>query len=294
MSHRRRSSSQSILRNIISYIFSFVLSMALFAMTLLFIARYGVFDDENFISMLDDDYYRLCMEHIEDQANYYTLPTGIGTSVLEDVFSIDDVRYDVSRYVISAFDGVEYKPDMKVLENKLSDNVRNFFKADGVTITGETEDIISAYVEDIVNIYKACVEMPGLDMIVQIRNVFLTYYRYGMIACGIVIVLLIAFIIKLHHYPHRSMRYLAYACGGSALMSFVIPFILYQSGRYKGLGLNPEYFYHFGVSLVEYLLKLCMFSALLWAVVMIVLIVIIAALRSKQMSRRHHHSHSDF
>ena len=74
-------------------------------------------------------------------------------------------------------------------------------------------------------------------------------------------------------------------------MCFVVPSYMYLSGVYLGLNFTPQYFYHFGTSLVAHVLKLCMFAGLGLLVVTVVLILVIASLRGRSASHGGHHRH---
>ena len=276
----------------VSLIFSFFLSLSLLAITALLVVRLGVLSESRFLSTLDDAYYQYTLNYVNEQTGYYTLPTGLAQSVLDDVFTVDEVRADVDDNVISAFRHVDSAIDTTDQEERLSANVAQFFSDNGVEASGETEEITATYVDEIMEIYRSAVRLPGLDAIVKVRDVFMRYFLVGTIALAALSVVLVVMLVRMHHFAHRGLRYVAYATGGATLMSFVAPFMLYHSGFYRGLKLTPQFFYHFGVSFIEHALKTCLLGALVLLVVTIVLIVVINALR-KQVKRRYRSSHFD-
>lgn len=287
--------SHSTKRNVVSYVFSFFLSVALLLLMVVAVLRVGVFSDSGFTSMLDDAYYSYTLEYIEDEANYYTLPTGIDPAVLEGVFTSAEVHTDVDAFISTAFNGVSYEPDTTAARERLTNNVRAAFASDGVVMgeSGEAasediESIITAYVDDIMKIYVEAVKMPGMDAIVQVYNLFIKYFVFALVGLLVFAALMVFLIMRLHRFPHRGLRYVAYATGGAALMGFVVPFIAYRSGFYKGIGLSPQYFYHFGVSLISRVLLLCMLGA---AVLLVATIVLILVIRYMRAHLKMHHTH---
>lgn len=278
-------------RNWVSLVFSFFLALALVAEAALLIVHVGVFSEGGFLSVLDETYYQLVRTYVDDQCYYYTIPTGIKPEVARDLFTVEDVQYDVRQHILGTFAGSEYEPDMSAAEELLTERVNSFFTESGVKLSAETDEICSTYVSEIMDIYRDVVKMPGLGTIANIRNSYMKYSLLGSVVVGLAIIILTVTIQRLHHFPHRGMRYLAYATGGAALMCFVVPSYMYLSGVYLGLNFTPQYFYHFGTSLVAHVLKLCMFAGLGLLVVTVVLILVIASLRGRSASHGGHHRH---
>lgn len=272
-------------RQVVSLIFGFFLSLALLAEVLLLVVHVGIFSQASFLSALDDAYYEYALSYINDQATYYTLPTGIGTEVLDGVFGEGELRRDVEGYVNGAFIGVNYDPDLSKIEGKLHDNVIAFFGESGVEVTAETEDIASSYAGEIVDIYRSVAKMPGLDAIASVRSRLVQYTLIGAVVIAVLLVVLVVALVRMHHYAHRALRYVAYALGGAAIMAFAVPFAIWRSGAYLGIGLTPQYFYHFGVSLIEHVLRLCMIGGGVLLVMMLAMIVVVGVLRRKVIER---------
>ena len=287
---RRRHHGQSTSRDVISAIFAFFLSLTLMFIMVLTALRVGVMTSAGFNALLGEEYYDYALEYVETQAKYYTMPTGIDPTVLNNVFSRDELKESVQGSIAGAFDGSGYAINSTAMCSRLETNVRNAFANEGVNTSegGAAEEIVKSYVKDIDDLYKSVVKMPGLDVIAQIRNTFLRYYLIGVIVLCVLALVFTVLIMRLHHHPHRALRFVAYAAGGAALLGFVVPCIVYVSGFYKGLSLTPQYFYHFGVSLVSHTLRSCMISSVFPLVLMVVLIVIIGRLRKRSMKGHSH------
>lgn len=289
MKHR---SKRSTSRNAVSLVFGFFLSLVLLLLTLLCVMRVGVVSQAGFLSVLDNDYYQFTLDYIEDQARYYTLPTGIDPSVVEDVFTREEVEADVNGMLAGKFSGSGYNPKTDNISERLSNNVYRVFAADGIQIAegSSADEITSAYVDEIMGIYKNAVTMPGIDAIVRVRDEFTQWFVVGLVVLVAVAAVLMASIVRLHHYRHRALRYMAYSFGGAALMASVLPCILLVSGFYKGLSVSPQYFYHFAVSLVSRSLVLCMAGGGVLFALMLVIILVSSKMRStavRHKSRRH-------
>lgn len=288
MKHRTKKSAS---RNAISLVFGFFLSLAILFIMVLLALRIGIVSRVGFASVLDNDYYQYTLDYIEDQTRYYTLPTGIDPTVLDGVFTIGEVKNDVDGMLSGKLNGSGYNPKTDEMSKRLSDNVNRAFVADGVAVAeGSTADeIVTSYVDEIMGIYKEAITMPGIDIMVRIRDEFKQWYVVGLITSVAISAVLIASIVRLHHYKHRAMRYISYSMGGASLMGLVVPLILLVSGFYKGLSLSPQYFYHFGVSLISRVLILFMIGAGVLFALMLIMIAIATRMRTNAVKKHRRH-----
>ncbi len=275
----------------ISYIFSFFLSLFLTMLAVLLVARIGLFSEFGFTHLFDEEYYEYVLDYANGKVVYYTYPTGIAPSAADGVITLEDVKRDVKGSVKAAFDGSEYAPDLSDFENRLRTNVTSFFLENGLEVTSETEEIISTYISEIEDIYLKAVKLPGVDSIAKVRSQYLGYVTMALVFVAVMALVLMVSIHGLHHFPHRAYRYIAYATGGASLMCLVVPLGIFLSGVYRGLKLKPQHFYHFGVSTVERALLLTILFGIVFAVVTFILVVVVARMRDDVIHRHSHHHH---
>ncbi len=284
MSRSRR--TQSDKRDAVSLVFAFFLSVLLVGETILLVGLVGFLTKTGFKLALDDTYYEYNLNYINDQARYYTMPTGIDPAVLEGVFTFDDVKDNVTRYVDSVYSGDSFGSATMAWESTLKDNVTKLIGTDG-----QNEEIATEYVKGIKEVYVEAIKIPGLTSIVQARDRFMKYALLGMTVLAVLVAILLVLIFRLHHYPHRALRFVAYATGGAALMELVLPGALLIAKPHKGLRLNPEYFYHLGVNLVDHALITMLLGGVLFLIVTVILIVCVSRMRKHSMVSKHHHHH---
>lgn len=290
MAHRNHRHRKGHTRDGVSYVFSFFLSLVLMALVLLVALNGGAFSERSIISVLDDAYYGYTLDFIETETKNYTLPTGIDPAVLDDVFNLDRIQVNVNRYLTSVYEGTsKFEPDTKEERDRLTANVTNVFARDGVDVVegNEASEITKAYVDEIMEIYTGAIKLPGMDVYARVQNVFSQVFPVVLIVLIMLAAVLIIIITQLHHFVHRALRYIAYATGGATLMCFVVPFAIYALRMYKGLNVSPQYFYHFCVSLISHLLRLCMMGSLVLLVTTIGLVVICSVMRERVNSGRH-------
>ena len=273
-------------RAIVSFIMAFLLSIVLVAWTSLLLVQFGCFTDHIFLRLIDREYYNYVLSDIEESAVDYTLPTGIGITVVDNTFTLEEVERDVKGYVSAAYRGREFTPDVTAQREALTANVRKFYEDNGAEITAETEEIIQSYVDEIMEVYTYGTRMPGLDLIMEGKAYFSRIFPVGIIACTMLAMVLILLIIRIHHWPHRGLRYVVYAFGATALMLFALPCFLLVTKTYTKVSLSPQYFYHLVVSYLRNLLVLFTGTAVFWLCAAVILMIIVYIMR-ENIQRRH-------
>lgn len=259
--------SESKYRKTVSYVLSFILSLLLVLFTLCIVAQVSLFSESTFIGLLGNDYYQGVYDQIVSAAEDTTIPTGIDISVIDGVFTLEEVKKDVNGYISAAFNGEDYTPDTEASDNRLYINVSEFLDNHDVTLLTDKKETINDYIAEVNAEYAEYARMPGLSLILRLR----TKYQKIITISGVILlalsVIIGAIIIKLYRHPHRGMRYLAYASGGAALMSLCVPLWLLISRAYKGLNLSPQYFYDFILSYITNALVICIVAAAIWLLI---------------------------
>ena len=290
MKASRRKSGPSSTRNMLSYIFSFILAVTLTVIAVIITA--GHFLSPNYLKkMIDSDYVSDLMKEVKNEAVDYTLPTGIDTSVLEDVFTEEQISHDVKSYISNSFTSNKYEINTEELAKKLTENTRAFIN--GQHISGEDVDAaIEDYVTAICNIYKKRIKLIGMDYIARVSNMFRRYFIIILIALVVFAGANTFLCIKLHANLHRGMRYVAYAFGAAGIMTFAAPAGAMINGFYKRLRITPLYFNHLISEYIGNAMKFMIAISIVWFIIMIVDIVYISALRGRVVKKHGKHRHS--
>ena len=117
--------------------------------------------------------------------------------------------------------------------------------------------------------------IPGINLIKVVREKAKGAVTFALILLFALSAVLFVVLLKLYRYPHKGLRYVAYASGGCSLMSFVVPFILYLSKVYAHVQASPEYFYNFVTNYLMQILFSFMYAALLWLIFTVACVVLV-------------------
>ncbi|MBR0232194.1 MAG: hypothetical protein IJQ53_08225 [Clostridia bacterium] len=251
-------------RKVVAYLLSFVLSLFLLLATVCAVAFMNALSERHIINTLGDEYYEGVLNTVVAAAEDITMPTGIDISVVKGVFELENVKRDVNGYISAAFSGKEYVPDNEDADNRLYINVSEFLDSHDVTLVADKKETIRAYIEEVNSEYAQYTKLPGLGIVSKYRAKYLKIALIAFIVLAGASVIIGAVIIKMYRHPHRGMRFIAYALGGTALMSLVAPLVLLISGKYKGLNLTPEHFYRFAIRYIDSVLYSFIAAAAIW------------------------------
>ena len=271
-------------RQFVSILFSFLLSILLVLLSILVILRIAA--SESSIQKIANDktYHGIILGDIQNSAHDYTLPTGIDPAVLEDVFEETEVSRDVKIAISNAFAGiVDTEPDTSELEKRIKAKVTEFYENDSEQLVNvDMDSVVQAYARDIAEIYTNGVKIIGIEYVYK-ASTFLS--RYAPVAIMLVALLcgvLAMMCVRMHHYPHRGLRYVAYATGSAALSVFAGPFALYVSRIYTKLNISYHSLYYIVTAFISHVLFLFFFAAAA-LVLLTVLVIILIGVRRKQV-----------
>ncbi len=290
MKESRRKSGPSSTRNMLSYIFSFILAVTLTVIAVVITA--GHFLSANYLKkMINSDYVSDLMKEVKNEAVDYTLPTGIDTSVLDDVFTEDRIMEDVKTYIGNSFTSNKYEITTEELAKKLTENTMAYIKSQN--ISGEGVDAaVGDYVTAICNIYKKRIKLIGMDYIARVGNMFKRYFAIVLIALVVFAAANIFLCIKLHTHIHRGLRYVAYAFGAAGIMTFAAPMGAIINGFYKRLRITPLYFNHLISEYIGNAMKFMILLSIIWFIIMIADIIYISTLRRRVVRKHKTHKKS--
>jgi hypothetical protein len=271
------------LRVIISAISSFLLSLALLALTVLIVIQWSGFSRSSFYkNMSAHNYYDNVLSNIYEEAESITLPTGLPVSVLEDIYTSDGIVKDVNGYIDASFLGETYLAETDEVADKLMANIRIYLNREGIITDDDQEANLKLYIDTIVFEYSKLAQMPLLSSFVKARNIYRQIFTISMIVCVVTAFICLFIILNLHLWLHRGIRYVVYAINATGLMSGILPLIALQSGFYKRIHLSPEYFYNFFTEYVSNILKSFLAVSVLWFTISAILIIVIGILKKRK------------
>lgn len=285
MEHSRK--SKNVMRQAISYTLAFLLAVCITLITLLFIIRFGAFNEKIMYSnMSSHGYYDYIYEDFMEDVKAATLPTGFPERIFEGVVTKTDVYNDVNGSLKAQLGEKEFSSQSQQIKQRLRQNIEAYFVETEYTATEEEQTAINEYVNTVANNYDKYIKMPLGSYLLKAKQIFGKVFGIALTVLAVVSAVILFVLFKLHRWKHRTLRFYSYAAFGSAVMVVAYPAYLYAGKAYYRLNLSPESFYNFAITYLDNILELFLYSGLFWLVMGIVLVCLSVFLKNKSKKRK--------
>lgn len=238
---------------ILSMLGSLMLAVFLSILAIMLSVKLGFATNGSVIkSMNEVNYYQIVYEDLMDKSESLTIPCGLGTEVLDGVFSVKQMKSDGNKYLKAELNSTTFKFDTEIYRKKLSDNIYAYIEANNLTADGDVDEVVGHLVDDIMDYYIDTIRVPYAATIGVIFRNISHYFKYVFAFMLLLSVGVIVLIVMQHpHKKNRIFRYLAYSTMSGAISVLVIPIFCMVTGFYKRLQIYPEYMYRFMVRYIE-------------------------------------------
>ena len=140
-----------IIRPIVSNILLFIESLLLILITLTFSLKITLLNQNSVLKQLKKtDYYEKVNDEIIDTMKYITRKTGYKDYIVEDIYSKEDIKNDINKFVNSLYKNNELNLNTEHLKENLENNLEKYLEEKGKEPTGKEKE----YIKKIESTYK--------------------------------------------------------------------------------------------------------------------------------------------
>ena len=137
-------------RKIISNILLFLESILLFLILITFTLRITILNKNNIIKKLDKtNYYEKVYNETLDNMKYITRKSGYSSKIIDDTFSIEDIKRNTKNYIESIYENKKIEINTEFLKENIEENLDNYIKENNIDNSKKTE-----YINKIATTYK--------------------------------------------------------------------------------------------------------------------------------------------
>lgn len=294
---RHYSKNNSRLKQFFCIISSFLLAVSLTVLVLFTCVKLGFANTSQLTKAFQDsNYYNSVYNTMMGDCENEAIVSGLSKEIFDGVFSLNELTGYCDTYVSSLLNNQEYSLNTSGMEQKLSENIKNYATTNNLTVDGDIDDVIKNFTSTIVAYYKSAIQFPYFDQIASMFRLFDKLLLYILPCMAIFSVILIILLVRLNTFKkNRIFRYLAYSTLSSALSILVIPIFCYITGFYKKLAISPEYVYKYIVAYIENGLLFFVIAGVLLFAAGIIFIIVSAMIKKKLKAEHvpaHHHHHA--
>ena len=149
------------LKIILGYILGLLVSVILLIIVFIIIIKTTIYNKEYLKKeLINNNYYEMVSQDIISNMQNYSVSSGLPETVLENIFTKEEVIIDIDNYIDNLYDGVIYKKDTSEIKEKLNANIDEYLTKHELKVT--TVDSLNMYKDDIGKVYAEEVELYNL------------------------------------------------------------------------------------------------------------------------------------
>lgn len=228
--------------NIISYVLSFFLALSIIGLSVLLLGRYTVFSNHGIIHATDRiNYYSGLCEEMEKMAYEMGMLYGISEEELDNVFTPEKIRTDIYKVVQAKIDDKEYNIDTVPIGESLIRNIKEVRVQAGEEWTDENQEALVTYIDNVAQMYKEKIVIPGLDYMVKGVHMFGKVMKIGIPVCVLVAIICCICLVVLREYFHQGLRQIIYGIFGAAFSLMIFFAAIIAEGSIYRINVSAEY-----------------------------------------------------
>ncbi|MFV0527234.1 MAG: hypothetical protein ACK5MN_00710 [Lachnospiraceae bacterium] len=270
------------IKNTLSVMVAFMLALLLTMMTYMTGVYFGLLSTQNLVNSFSKvDYYAQSLDAFEETAWDYTIALSLPRSVLDGIATKDMMAEDIENSLRAGLANEVYEVDTEDLRTKLDENVSLYLSEAQLTLDEEQKSGLEEYKDSIAEEYIASVEFPMASYLGYIKQLCNKYLPIGYGILAVLSAVAVIFLLRIRHWKHRGVRYIACAAFGTMWMSLLLPGVGLLSGVYKKIQITPVFFKELISRHLENTLLLFLYLALFWLLIALLLLFYIRHKKAK-------------
>ncbi len=216
-------------KKIICYILGFMLTILLVVLIVLGVLKSTALSEYSVKRTLDKtNYYSLVSDKIRNNMKDYMTSSGLDEEILNDLFTDEDVRSDVNKYLDKLYQDSNIEFEDKELKEKLTNNINASLEKNNLQV--EDQEAIDSFVTEMVKIYQKETNLYNLvdnftDSIQKVNNLL------GIVAIVLLVICIIIFIT----IAIMKVRCFGPITLGVAILLFYVRFAIYEKVDFKNI-----------------------------------------------------------
>ena len=274
-------------KKIICYTLGFILAILLVLLVVLGILKSTALSEYFVKKTLDKtNYYTLVSDKIRNNMKDYMMSSGLDEEILNDLFTEEDVRSDVNKYLDKLYQDSNIEFDDTKLKEKLINNINESLKKNNLEVADQ--QAIDSFVTEMVKIYKNETNLYNLvdnftNSIQKVNNLL------GIVAVILLVICIVIFV-AIVLMKVRCFGPITLAVG---ILLFYVRFAIYEKVDFRNiLILSKEFSNILTMILTKIANYLNMFAIgfLVFGIVVTFVETYITR-KKRERARRHHQEH---
>ncbi len=184
------------LKVILYYFLEFLLSLLVFLLIILIVFKTTVLNSNYLLKKLDENnYYEELSKNIKNEFENYIMQSNLPNNVVEDLFTIDDLKEEVNRTIKDFYNGKKVSINKEKIKNKLENNIEAYLEKNNIVVTDKSS--LDQFSNEVVKIYSTRIMIAS--ELTNVSSLFHKINEYVKLAIIIltILVLILSLIIKI-------------------------------------------------------------------------------------------------
>ncbi len=221
---------------ILDYLLGFITCLLCSLLVIVFILKNNIFTEKNLLEKFEkenyyEEVYNITLEDMKD----YMVSSGFEEEILDNIFSVNDIKKDVNGYINSYFKNSEYKINSKLVSNNIRSNIDKYLVKNNIDVQNKEE--LEMFLTDMENIYVKRVNF--YNMLGNFKNrfykIYNLIYKAQIILGGVILLLNILMI-------HMKNKHIASVYMASGFILLFVRFLIYEKIDFRTLVIISDAF----------------------------------------------------
>ena len=220
---------------ILGYLFGFIFSVSVSLLVILLLCKFTILD-KSYVKGLfvKYNYSEYIYKSIDEGMKDYMVSSGLPESILDNLYTEEDIKTELNNYLDSVYKGKEYISNREKIETKINDNINSFMKSHNLGMS-DTEELAS-FISEITDYYDNEIRLyKVLDKFVVYVPKVSKYINTAFIVLGVTSIISLIIIIWTKFYIGSSIM-------SSGIILVLIRLFIFNNIDYKNILIFNEYF----------------------------------------------------
>ena len=280
--NKKNHGRKKLIRNIISVIYSFLLTVCLSIILLAVALRFGFFDKGMTLNKINEsDYYNSVYAELMDNLDTIVDSKGVNKSVLTDVITDKRVYINGKQFIENSLNNEDTKVEVDNIDKELLAAMETYYKEHNIKIDSNIKADMDATISAINSEYIRMIRFQFVDYIRQYKNDIYSVFKWLLPLVSVIGVILIILLILVHKYPHRGVRFIGLSFVSSGLLCMLMPLYLLVEKTYQNISTGPKYYIQFLQEYVQWSLSSFVYTGALAIMISIILFVVMQMMKNR-------------
>lgn len=272
----------------IVYIINLFLVICIFALSSILIFSNTILSKQYVLGVLEkNNYYERTYHDIQDGFKNYIMQSGLDESVLEDLYSQEQVKQDIDMVINGIYENKNIKVDTQLIKKTLDDRISKVLKQNNRVPDREEKEAIQTFENAIVETYANGIAFSQRT-VEQIGNVFAKIQNMvsiAKVALMVVIVVLIAIIVLVNRNVKETVTTMGIALLSSGILGVVLKLLL--GDRMHNILMLNATFSDTVVYLIKAIINAFFTVGIVMTIIGIVAIIVGSMNKEEKQNRKH-------